>query len=71
MFASETFFFLFSPHTCICNLKLIYNSPPRRIHSRCENEQEQNENEVYFRDGFGVMLDFRPFSDPHSDAAVR
>lgn len=46
-------------------------SPPRRIHPRRENEQEQNEYEVYLGDGSGVMLAFRPMSDPHSPAAVR
>lgn len=46
------------------------HSPPRRIHSRCENEQEQHKNAARFRDGSGVMLPFCLIPPPHSRAAV-
>lgn len=46
------------------------HSPPRRVHPGRENEQEQNKDEVYFRDGFGGMPDFCPISAPHGPAAV-
>lgn len=42
-----------------------FYSPPRRIHSRGENEQEENENEIGFRDVLGLMWTFGLFPAPH------
>lgn len=52
-----------------CRYQLSAHSPPRRVHPRREEEQQQNKDEVHFGDGFGVPLGFGPA--PHRPAAAR